>query len=210
MNEAQTRAEYIDPKLKASGWGVIEHSKILRECRITDGRIQVGGKRSTPEIADYVLVYKNRKIAVVEAKAYTEEISEGVTQAKSCAQRLQIDYTYSTNGRQIYEISMKTGKEREIAEFPTPDELWNKTYSYQNEWKEKFDNILFEDGGSGKKLRYYQEIAVNNVLNTVAEEKDRILLTMATGTGKTRNVPCSCPRIELLNNSKRKKDFLKM
>src|SRR3989339_1883119 len=185
MNEAQTRAEYIDPKLKASGWGVIEHSKILRECRITDGRIQVGGKRSTPEIADYVLVYKNRKIAVVEAKAYTEEISEGVTQAKSCAQRLQIDYTYSTNGRQIYEILMKTGKEREIADFPTPDELWNKTYSDQNEWKEKFDNILFEDGGSGKKLRYYQEIAVNNVLNAVAEEKNRILLTMATGTGKT-------------------------
>src|SRR3989339_121403 len=185
MNEAETRAEYIDPKLKASGWGVVEGSKILREFRITDGRIQIGGKRSKPEVSDYVLVYKNRKIAVVEAKAYDEEVSEGVTQAKSCAQRLQIDYTYSTNGRQIYEISMKTGKEREIAEFPTPDELWNKTYSYQNEWKEKFDNILFEDGGSGKKLRYYQEIAVNNVLNTVAEEKDRILLTMATGTGKT-------------------------
>src|SRR3989339_1125874 len=185
MNEAETRAEYIDPKLKASGWGVVEGSKILREFRITDGRIQIGGKRSKPEVSDYVLVYKNRKIAVVEAKACDEEVSEGVTQAKSCAQRLQIDYTYSTNGRQIYEISMKTGKEREIAEFPTPDELWNKTYSYQNEWKEKFDNILFEDGGSGKKLRYYQEIAVNNVLNTVAEEKDRILLTMATGTGKT-------------------------
>src|SRR3989339_724670 len=185
MNEAETRAEYIDPKLKASGWGVVEGSKILREFRITDGRIQIGGKRSKTEVSDYVLVYKNRKIAVVEAKAYDEEVSEGVTQAKSCAQRLQIDYTYSTNGRQIYEISMKTGKEREIAEFPTPDELWNKTYSYQNEWKEKFDNILFEDGGSGKKLRYYQEIAVNNVLNAIAEEKERILLTMATGTGKT-------------------------
>ena len=182
MNEAETRAEYIDPKLKANGWGEIEGSKILREFRITDGRIQVGGMRSKPEIADYVLVYKNRKIGVIEAKAENLEVTEGVAQAKAYAQKLQIDYTYSTNGKGIYEMSIKNGQEDDISDFPTPDELWNKTYSDQNEWKEKFTGILNE-GEYGK--RYYQEIAINNVLNAIAEEKDRILLTMATGTGKT-------------------------
>ncbi len=185
MNESETRAEYIDPKLKASGWGETEGSKVLREFRITDGRIQVGGSRSKPEIADYVLVYKNRKIGVIEAKAENLAPTEGVTQAKSYAEKLHIDFTYSTNGKEIYEISLKSGEEGEVNDFPTPDELWNKTFADWNEWKDKFDNVLFEDGGTGKKPRYYQEIAVNNVLSAVAEEKNRILLTMATGTGKT-------------------------
>ena len=185
MNEAETRAEYIDPKLKQAGWGEIEGSKVLREFRITDGRIQVGDGRSKPEIADYVLVYKNRKIGIIEAKAEALVATEGVAQAKAYAQKLQIDYTYSTNGKEIYQISMKTGKENNIDTFPTPEELWNKTFSDQNKWKEKFDNILFEYSGNGKKPRYYQEIAVNNALNAVAEEQDRILLTLATGTGKT-------------------------
>jgi type I restriction enzyme R subunit len=184
MNEAETRAEYIDPKLKASGWGEVEGSKILREFRITDGGIKIGG-RGKAEIADYILVYKNRKIGVIEAKAVELEAAEGVLQAKAYAQKLQINYTYASNGKDIYEMSMKTGREGDIAVFPTPDELWNKTFSDQNEWKEKFDQVPFEYGGSGKKPRYYQEIAVNNILNAVAEEKNRILLTMATGTGKT-------------------------
>src|SRR3989339_516779 len=182
MNEAETRAEYIDPKLKASGWGDVEGSKVLREFRITDGKIQTGGTRSKPEIADYVLVYKNQKIGVVEAKAEDFSATEGVAQAKAYAEKLRIDYTYATNGKEIYAISMKTGEEGEVADFPTPDELWNKTFSDWNEWKEKFSSVPNE-GEYGK--RYYQEIAINNVVNAVAEEKDRILLTMATGTGKT-------------------------
>jgi len=182
MNESETRAEYIDPKLKASGWGEIEGSKVLREFRITDGKIQTGGTRSKPEIADYVLVYKNQKIGVVEAKAEDFSATEGVAQAKAYAEKLRIDYTYATNGKEIYAISMKTGEEGEVADFPTPDELWNKTFSDWNEWKEKFSSVPNE-GEYGK--RYYQEIAINNVANAVAEEKDRILLTMATGTGKT-------------------------
>lgn len=185
MNEAETRAEYIDPKLKASGWGEVEGSKILREFRITEGRIQAGGTRGKPEIADYILVYKNRKIAVIEAKAEDLPVTEGVAQAKAYAQKLHIEYTYTTNGMEIYGMSMKTGSEGNVDNFPTPDELWNYTYSDQNEWKEKFDNVLLGDDGSGKKPRYYQEIAINNTLNAVAEEKTRILLTMATGTGKT-------------------------
>lgn len=182
MNEAETRAEYIDPKLKQAGWGEVDGSRVLREFRITDGRIQAGGTRSKPEIADYILVYKNIKIGVVEAKAEAFGVTEGVMQAKSYAEKLHIDYTFSTNGKEIYEISMKTGGERNIPDFPTPEELWNKTFADWNEWKEKFSNVPNE-GEYGK--RYYQEIAINNVLNAVAEEKNRILLTMATGTGKT-------------------------
>jgi type I restriction enzyme, R subunit len=182
MNESETRAEFIDPKLKESGWGEVEGSKVLREFRITDGKIQTGGTRSKPEIADYILVYKNKKIGVIEAKAESLSVTEGVAQAKAYAEKLQIDYTYASNGKEIYVISMKTGEESEIADFPTPDELWDKTFSNWTEWKEKFANVPNE-GEYGK--RYYQEIAINNVLQAVAEEKDRILLTMATGTGKT-------------------------
>jgi type I restriction enzyme R subunit len=182
MNESETRAEYIDPLLKASGWGEIDDSKVLREFRITDGKIQVGGKRSKPEIADYILVYKNHKIAIIEAKAVDFPATEGVAQAKAYAEKLHIDYTYSTNGKEIYQISMKSGQEGEVKAFPTPDELWNKTFSNQNEWKEKFASIPIE-GDHGK--RYYQELAINNSLDAVAEEKQRILITMATGTGKT-------------------------
>ena len=182
MNEAETRAEYIDPMLRASGWGVAEESRVLREFRITDGKIQVGGARSKPEIADYILVYKNRKVAVIEAKAFDVPVGEGVAQAKSYAGKLQIDYTYAANGKEIYQISMKSGREGEVQAFPTPDELWAKTFSDQNEWKEKFAAVQIE-GDHGK--RYYQELAISNALDAIAEEKRRILVTMATGTGKT-------------------------
>ena len=182
MNEAETRAEYIDPKLKSSGWGEGDESKVLREFQITDGKINVGGKRGKSEIADYILVYKNVKIGVIEAKRDELEVGEGVMQAKSYAEKLHIDYTYSSNGKEIYEICLKTGEEKLIDSFPTPEELWNKTFLDQNEWKDKFNNVLHE-GEYGK--RYYQEIAVSKVLNAIADDEKRLLLTMATGTGKT-------------------------
>ncbi|MDZ4713676.1 MAG: DEAD/DEAH box helicase family protein [bacterium] len=182
MNESETRAEYIDPKLKEAGWGEVEGSKILREFRITDGKIQTGGTRGKPEIIDYVLQYKNRKIGTLEAKSIDFSVTEGKEQAVSAAKKLQIDYAFSSNGKEIYQVEMKTGAEIVIEKFPTPDELWNRTFSDWNEWKEKFANIPNE-GEHGK--RYYQENAINNILNAVAEEKNRILLTMATGTGKT-------------------------
>lgn len=184
MNEAETRAELIDPKLKASGWGEVEGSKILREYRITEGRIHGGGVRGKAEIADYVLVYKNQKVAVIEAKQADLHPNEGVAQAKSYADLLNIEYTYSTNGNQIYEMSLKTGKEWFPDRFPTPDELWQAINSDQNQWKETFAKIPFENP-FGQDIRYYQEIAVRNVLNAIAENKQRVLLTMATGTGKT-------------------------
>lgn len=185
MNESETRAEYIDPKLKKSGWGVVEGSKILREFRITPGKIEIGGIRQKPEIADYVLVYKNRKLAVIEAKRESLEPTEGVAQAKTYASKLQVAYTYSTNGYGIYEIGMKTGVEGLIAKFPTPDELWNNTYKEQNIWKKVFVGVPFEDVNGSRSARYYQEIAVNHVMDAIAEDKQRILLTLATGTGKT-------------------------
>src|SRR5579883_412361 len=145
MNESETRAEYIDPKLKTSGWGEVEDSKILREFRFTEGKIETGGVRGKPEIADYILVYKNQKLAVIEAKQLSLKATEGVTQAKAYAEQLHIEYTYATNGKEIYEISMKTGKEEYIEKFPTPQELWNQTFSDQNKWKDKFLAIPFED-----------------------------------------------------------------
>jgi type I restriction enzyme R subunit len=104
MNEAETRAELIDPKLKACGWGVIEGSKVLREYRITDGKIQSGGGRGRKIIADYILVHKGIKLAVVEAKSDEFEVGEGVMQAKQYAEKLQLETTYSSNGKVIYQI----------------------------------------------------------------------------------------------------------
>jgi type I restriction enzyme R subunit len=189
MNEAETRAELIDPALNLAGWGVVEGSKVLREYRITQGRIQVGEARSKGEIADYILVYRNQKIAAIEAKAEELEVGEGVAQAKAYASKMMIDFTYSANGREIYEISMKSGKEELVERFPTPDELWDKTFLEQNqshkEWQNKFAEIVFESVGGSKEARYYQEIAVNKTVEAIAKEKPRILLTLATGTGKT-------------------------
>ena len=185
MNEAETRAELIDPKLKACGWGVIEGSKILREYNITAGKIQTGGIRGKLLTADYVLVYKGIKLAIVEAKSANIGVGEGVAQAKQYAEKLNIETTYSTNGKEIYSICMKTGAEGLVSDYLSPDELWNKTFAVQNEWREKFSSIPFEDKSGSWQLRYYQEIAVKNVLESVANDKDRILLTLATGTGKT-------------------------
>lgn len=185
MNEAETRAELIDPKLKECGWGVVDGSKILREYPITLGRIQTGGIRSKKLTADYVLVYKGIKLAVVEAKSVGTIVGEGVAQAKQYAEKLKIETTYSTNGKEIYQICMKTGTEGLVANFLTPDELWNKTYSDQNEWRNKFASIPFEDKNGNWKIRYYQEIAINNTMEAIAQNKQRILLTLATGTGKT-------------------------
>jgi type I restriction enzyme R subunit len=185
MNEAETRAEYVDPKLKAAGWGEVEGSKILREFRITEGRILVGGQRTKPDIADYVLIYKNQKLAVVEAKKLSSKKTEGLGQAKNYAAKLQLEYTYSTNGKEIFQVNMKTGEENDVANFPGPEELWKSVNSDSNEWKEKFSAIPYEDVSGTKTGRYYQEIAINNVTRAIAEGKQRILLTMATGTGKT-------------------------
>jgi len=185
MNEAETRAELIDPKLRESGWGRIEGTKILREYKITLGKIQTGGGRAKPLIADYVLVYKNQKLAVIEAKSDELGVGEGVGQAKNYATILHLDLTFASNGREIYQIEMNTGKEGLVTKYPTPDELWNKIFTTQSNWRDAFDQVPFEDVGGTKSARYYQEIAVNKAISAIAANRKRILLTLATGTGKT-------------------------
>lgn len=185
MNEAETRAELIDPKLKGSGWGVVAGSRVMREYHITAGKIQAGGTRTKPLIADYILVHNGRKLAAIEAKGEGVALGEGVAQAKNYAEKLQLGYAYASNGTEIYQICMKTGAEGLVANFPTPDKLWQQIFSKHNEWRDKFNSIPFEELGGTKSTRFYQEIAVNNALASIADEKTRILLTLATGTGKT-------------------------
>ncbi len=185
MNEADTRAELIEPQLKLVGWGDVADSRVQREYNINAGEIRAGGIRSSQMKADYVLIYKNRKLAVIEAKSNELEVGEGVAQAKQYATKLELDYTYAANGKEIYEICLTTGAEGLVSGFPTPDELWNKVFGDSNEWQSKFNAVPFEDVNGTKQARYYQEIAVNRVMEAVANNKQRILLTLATGTGKT-------------------------
>ena len=185
MNEAETRAEHIDPALKAAGWGVVEGSRIRREYSISPGRIEGHGKRGKPLTADYVLEFRNTKLAVVEAKAWDEEVSEGVGQAKNYAGKLSIRHTYSANGRGIYGIDMETGQEGDVSAFPPPEELWNRTFAQANAWRDRFAAVPFEDKGGSHPSRYYQDTAVERVVQAIAEDRQRILLTLATGTGKT-------------------------
>jgi type I restriction enzyme R subunit len=185
MNEAETRAEHIDPALAAAGWGVVEGSRIRREYPITLGRLEGAGKRGKPLMADYVLEYRNTKLAVVEAKAWDKALTEGVAQAKDYAGKLALRFTYATNGQGIYGIDMQTAEEGEIAAFPSPDELWKRTFASQNAWRDRFASVPFEDKGGFFQGRYYQDIAIERVLAAVAAGQKRILLTLATGTGKT-------------------------
>ena len=185
MNEAETRAEHIDPALAAVGWGVVEGSRIRREYPITLGRIEGAGKRGKALTADYVLEYRNTKLAVVEAKAWDKALTEGVGQAKDYAQKLSIRYTYATNGQGIYGIDMQSGAEGKLPAFPSPEALWQATFSTENAWRDRFAAVPFEDKGGYWQGRYYQDIAIERVLAALAEGRERILLTLATGTGKT-------------------------
>jgi type I restriction enzyme R subunit len=185
MNEAETRAEHIDPALKAAGWGVVEGSRIRREYVISPGRLQGHGRRAKPEIADYILEYRNHKLGVVEAKPWDDVVTEGLTQAKSYAAKLAVRFTYSTNGKGIYGVDMKTGAEGDVACYPSPDALWDSTFAAENDWRDRFAAVPYPDKSGTWTLRFYQEIAVIRVLERIAAGKDRILLTLATGTGKT-------------------------
>ncbi|MFK8163714.1 MAG: EcoAI/FtnUII family type I restriction enzme subunit R [Lewinella sp.] len=193
MNETQTRHDLIDPALKAAGWNVVEGSRILTERPITQGRILGGGKRTQPLKADYVLTYRNVKMAVIEAKADKYYYTEGLPQAKDYAERLDVRFTYATNGKRIYGVDMETGEEGDVDRYPTPDELWEMTFPSPvqafakdiDAWRERFRAIPFEDRGGTWQPRYYQDVAICRTLDAIAAKKDRLLLTLATGTGKT-------------------------
>ena len=183
MNESDTRLHKIDPQLKAAGWGVLDGSRITTEYTFTKGKISQTQK-GKPKRADYVLVYKGVKLAIVEAKSDELSYAEGVDQAKQYADMLSIRFTYATNGNQIWEMDRKTMEEHFIAAYPSPEELWARTYGDVDEWRDKFNAQPYYDNGV-KQPRYYQETAVRKVLEGIAKGEKRILLTLATGTGKT-------------------------
>jgi len=192
MNEAETRAELIDPALKAAGWGVVAGSRIRMEFPISKGRLIGNGQRTKPDKADYVLQYRNRYLAVIEAKRRDADYTEGVAQAKDYAGKLQIRFTYSTNGLKIYGVDMQEGTEGDILVYPSPDELWLMVFGaelvanpQQAKVKENLLAIPFEDRGGTWQPRYYQENAITKTIEAIAEKQNRILLTLATGTGKT-------------------------
>ncbi|MBA4409419.1 MAG: DEAD/DEAH box helicase family protein [Bacteroidota bacterium] len=193
MNEAQTEFEYIDPALKAAGWGVVEGSQVRKQWPISQGRLLGQGRRSKPLKADYVLRYKNRSLAVVEAKARDIYYTDGVAQAKDYAERLNVRFTYATNGLKIYGIDMQMGLEGDVSHYPSPEELWNLTFpvpvttkeAENASWNERLFAVPFEDKSGTWQLRYYQDNAVTKVIEAIAKGETRILLTLATGTGKT-------------------------
>ena len=138
MNEAETRAEHIDPALAKAGWNIVPGSRIRREFSITAGRILGKGKRDKALSADYLLEYKGARLAVIEAKPWDKYYTEGVGQAKDYATRLGLRFAYSTNGQKIYAIDMENGQEGDISAFPTPDELWQARFPLVNSWRDTF------------------------------------------------------------------------
>ena len=183
--EADTRANRIDPVLRAAGWGVVEGAHIRREA-ICPGRIMPGGQRGAPLSADYVFEYRGHKLATMEAKRHGKGAGAGVGQAKDYSTRLKARFAYASDGAEWYEVDMHTGKEGAIAPpFPTPDELWQRCFPTGNAWRERFGAIPFETGGGKWQPRYYQHNAITAVLEAIAKDQQRILLTLATGTGKT-------------------------
>jgi type I restriction enzyme R subunit len=192
-NEADTRADLIDPKLKQDGWGEVEGSYIRRED-ICPGRIMTGKKRGAQVYCDYVLIYQGRKLAVVEAKKEDLSYTEGVRQAKDYATRLKCRIAYATNGHEIYQIDMLSGEESLVDDYMSPEQLWNHTFGgsgstiepgFASTWRKRFAGIPFDTKSGSWTPRYYQENAINAALEVVAQGGNRILLTLATGTGKT-------------------------
>ncbi|EWH03589.1 restriction endonuclease subunit R [Halomonas sp. BC04] len=136
-----------------------------------------------------MLIYRGQKLAVIEAKKRSLPATEGLAQAKRYAERLQARFAYATNGDAIYRIDIITGAEGEVAGYPAPDDLWAETFGGEDEatnaWRERFGTVPFEDKGGFWQARYYQHNAINQALEAIADGRERILLTLATGTGKT-------------------------
>ena len=184
-NEAETRAELIDPVLSAAGWGQVDGSRVAREYMIAPGRILGAGRPQKKLILDYLLLYRNRKLAVVEAKSEDKPPTEGLGQAKQYAEKLGVRFAYSTNGKGFYEVDMQTGVEGEVSAVPSPEVLWQRTFANASVLETELTDVPFESNGGVFGGRYYQDIAVEKVLAAIADGKDRVLLTLATGTGKT-------------------------
>lgn len=189
MNEADTCRTYVLPKLKSAGW---EDDAISEQRVLTPGRIVPVGDRHIRKEGlrpDYTLfIRQNIPIAVVEAKADYAHPAKGLGQAMQYAELMQVKFAYATNGQGIVEHDFITGLERTLDSFPTPAELWGRlkgTFKFTDD-KDETDSLsqYWQEVG-GKAPRYYQQVAINKAVNAVVTGQDRILLTMATGTGKT-------------------------
>lgn len=183
-SEADTRAELIDPKLREAGWVRSDTVNVRREYPISPGRILDSHTRASKLSADYVLIYKNQILGIVEAKKSSLNYTEGIAQAKDYAQLLKVRFTYATNGHTIYQIDTETGEEKEVPAFPSPETLWDMTYTQKNALWDLLSAVPYETAGRFEP-RYYQNNAINAVIKAMAQGNKRILLTLATGTGKT-------------------------
>lgn len=189
LTEADTCRKFVVPKLLASGWDSEPHS-FTEQRTFTDGRIIVAGgkiRRGRQKRADYLLRYtRDFLIAVVEAKASHKTAGEGLQQAKEYAEILGLKFAYSTNGTEIIEFDFITGKEEKQKTFPSPDDLWRRLCRHQKLTDNQAERLLvpyYID--AGRRPRYYQEIAINRAVQQILQGQKRILITMATGTGKT-------------------------
>jgi len=187
--EADTCRTYITPAIQAAGWETGVHS-IAEQRTFTDGRIVLRGNTATrrrAKRADYILCYTcDFPIAVVEAKPEDKHAADGLQQAKDYAEILDLKFAYATNGKEIIEHDFLTGKESRLLKYPTPDELWSRLCAGDILSEDAANRLLTpSEKTSGKEPRYYQRIAIDRALKAINQGKKRILLTMATGTGKT-------------------------
>lgn len=180
-SEADTKAKLITPKLRQSGW---DERSITREYYFTDGRKQAGGARGEKKYVDYLLRYQDINLAIVEAKKEGVNYKQGLQQAIEYGKALDVEYVYSTNGHNILEYHIPTGQSQDIDEFPTPRELFERKYPNINKVRQNVVTQEFFSDGT-KTPRYYQKIAVQKTIDALSSGQDRILLTLATGTGKT-------------------------
>lgn len=188
-NEADTCRRFVVPRLQKAGWDSEPH-RLNEQVTFTDGRIVVSGRRGRRrpgKRADYLLRYRpDVLVAVVEAKASYATPGQGMQQAKDYAEILGLKFAYATNGHGIVEFDFTTGLEREVDTFPTPGELWTRLTQSESLSPEAAERLLTPaNRASGKVPRYYQEIAINRAVQGAVQGRDRMLLTMATGTGKT-------------------------
>lgn len=179
FSESDTRAKLIDPRLITGGWN---ESNIIREYYFTDGRKLIGGKRGKRHFVDYLLVHRNTNLAIIEAKSEDRDPLDGLQQSIDYAIKLRIDIVYTTNGHRIYEHDLRLGSGRWIESFPSPDELFDRLKHDIASVPAVTESFHFE---GGMKPRYYQQIAVQKCIEAIAAGAPRVLLTLATGTGKT-------------------------
>ena len=189
MNEADTCRIHVTPKLQEAGWEGQPHS-ITEQYTFTDGRVEIRGTsihRGEKKRADYLLRYtRDFPIAVVEAKPETTPVGQGMQQAKEYAEILGLKFAYATNGREILEFDYTTGQENRLSSYPSPSELFTRLQQAEGLPESAIEPLLSPYYHvTGFAPRYYQQIAINRTVQSVLQGKDRILITMATGTGKT-------------------------